>query len=212
MICWSVQNMNLPVWMDAKKKGLPPPGKPRGCKMVQIPKLQFDYVRVAPTPATEPPTPTSDAAQDHISNPYRNSLFHRHMNPILRYVAKVHWLRNGKDIVSPELYTEGYPYFVRGRDSLRTHIFTLFQSQLVLYDGAMGAMIQNYAKWNMLEDEELRGDRFMNWTCNVKGKNDMLSISQSQVIQEIYRQCLEIGGSNIICTNTFSYTTIAMAD
>jgi 5-methyltetrahydrofolate--homocysteine methyltransferase len=109
----------------------------------------------------------------------------------------------------PELYTEGYPYFVRGRDSLRTHASTLFQSQIVLYDGAM---IQNYAKRNKLDDEELRGDRFMNWTCNVKGKNDMLSISQSQVIQEIYRQYLEIGGSNIIGPNTFSYTTIAMDD
>jgi hypothetical protein len=58
--------------VDAKKKGLPWPRKPRG-RMVQIPKLQFDYDRVAPTPATEPPTPTSDTARDHIPNPYRIS-------------------------------------------------------------------------------------------------------------------------------------------
>jgi hypothetical protein len=45
-----------PACVDAKKKSLPPPGKPRGCKMVQIPKLQFDYDRVAPTPAAEPPS------------------------------------------------------------------------------------------------------------------------------------------------------------
>jgi 5-methyltetrahydrofolate--homocysteine methyltransferase len=52
-----------------------------------------------------------------------------------------------------------------------------------------------------------------NWTSHVKGNNnDMLSISQPQVIQDIYRQYLEIGGSNIIGTNTFSSTTIAMAD
>jgi hypothetical protein len=44
-----------PACVDAKKKGLPPPRKPRG-KMAQIPKLQFDFDQVAPTPATEPPT------------------------------------------------------------------------------------------------------------------------------------------------------------
>jgi 5-methyltetrahydrofolate--homocysteine methyltransferase len=65
-----------------------------------------------------------------------------------------------------------------------------------------------------LAEEELCGDRFMkNWTCHVKGNNnDMLSISQPQVIQDIYRQYLEIGGSNIFGTNTFSSTTFAMAD
>jgi hypothetical protein len=80
-------------------------------------------------------------------------------------------------IHSPELYTEGYPYFVRGRDRLRTHVYTLFQSQIIFYDGAMGTMIRNYAKRNMLEEEELRGDMFINWTCNVKGNNDIYTSS-----------------------------------
>jgi 5-methyltetrahydrofolate--homocysteine methyltransferase len=85
---------------------------------------------------------------------------------------------------------------------LRTSVSTVFQSQIVFYDGAMGTMMQNYTKRNKLE-EELCGGRLMNWTCNVKGNNDMSSISQPQVIQDIYRQYLEIGGSNIIGTNTF---------
>jgi 5-methyltetrahydrofolate--homocysteine methyltransferase len=70
----------------------------------------------------------------------------------------------------------------------------------------------NYAKRNKLEEEEICGDRLMNWTCNVKGNNDMSSISPPQVIQDIYRQYLEIGGSNIIGANTFSSTTNAVAD
>jgi len=63
-----------------------------------------------------------------------------------------------------------------------------------------------------LEEAEFRGEKFKEWGCNVKGNNDMLSITQPDLIQGIYRQYLEIGGSNFIGTNTFSSTTIAMAD
>ena len=88
-----------------------------------------------------------------------------------------------------------YPHFVRGRDSLRTYITTLFQSQIAIYDGAMGTMIQNYGKRNKLDEAEYRGDRFKDWPCPVKGNNDMLSISQPHIIQGIYREYLEVGGS-----------------
>ena len=110
-----------------------------------------------------------------------------------------------------ELYPSEFPYFVRGRDSLRQYITSLFTSQIAMYDGAMGTMIQNYAKRNTLGEEEFRGERFKDWTCPVKGNNDMLSISQPHIIQGIYRQYLE-AGSHMIGTNTFSSTTIAMAD
>merc|ERR1712238_584564 len=80
-----------------------------------------------------------------------------------------------------------------------------------LYDG-MGTMIQNYSKKNRMEEEEYRGEKFKDWNCPVKGNNDMLSISQPDVIQGIYREYLEVGGSDMIGTNTFSSTTIAMAD
>jgi len=76
----------------------------------------------------------------------------------------------------------------------------------------MGTMIQNYAKKNRLEEEEFRGEKFKDWSCNVKGNNDMLSISAPDIIRNIYREYLEVGGSQLIGTNTFSSTTIAMAD
>ena len=81
-----------------------------------------------------------------------------------------------------------------------------------MYDGAMGTMIQNYGKKNKLGEDEYRGERFKDWSCNVKGNNDMLSMTMPQVIKGIYLEYLEVGGSNMIGTNTFSSTTIAMAD
>jgi len=110
------------------------------------------------------------------------------------------------------LYPESFPHFVRGRDSLREYITKLFTSKIAAYDGAMGTMIQNYSKKNRLDEEEYRGEKFKDWSCHVKGNNDMLSISQPDIIQGIYRGYLEIGGSDMIGTNTFSSTTIAMAD
>jgi len=177
-----------------------------------FPRKEFDYDKLPPREATEPPLPTSDAAQNHVPNPYRNSnLVHE---KILAERAKS---TLGPDVAidwsqDPDTYPQGFPHFVRGRDSLREHITQLFTSRIAIYDGAMGTMIQNYAKRNKLEEEEYRGETFTDWTCNVKGNNDMLSISQPHVIQDIYRQYLEIGGSDIIGTNTFSSTTIAMAD
>ena len=113
---------------------------------------------------------------------------------------------------SDTLYPEGFPYYVRGRDSLRTYITKLFTSEITLYDGAMGTMIQNYAKKNKLEEEEYRGERFADWKCNVKGNNDLLTLTQPQIIKGIYKQYLQDGGSRLIGTNTFSGTTIAQAD
>jgi 5-methyltetrahydrofolate--homocysteine methyltransferase len=95
---------------------------------------------------------------------------------------------------------------------LREYITSLFSSEIAIYDGAMGTMIQNYSKRNRLEEEEYRGDRFLNWPCAVKGNNDMLSISQPKIIQDIYLAYLEEGGAQLLGTNTFSGTTIAMAD
>ena len=73
-------------------------------------------------------------------------------------------------------------------------------------------MIQNYAKKNKLKEEEYRGERFANWSCNTKGDSDHLSITQPHIIKGIYKEYLEVGGSDLIGTNTFSSTTIAMTD
>ncbi len=78
---------------------------------------------------------------------------------------------------------------------------------ILILDGAMGTMIQKYN----LTEEDYRGEQFRDWAYPVKGNNDMLSITKPSVIDEIHRQYLE-AGADIIETNTFSSTTIAMAD
>ena len=197
--------------IDARKKGVPPPRKPRG-KMPKLPRLQFDYDKVEPVPATEPPLPTSDAAQNHVPNSYLNSKLTHEKIAAIRAKA-TNLTKPNLDFSQPsDTYPESFPHFVRGRDSLREYITTLFTSRIALYDGAMGTMIQNYAKRNRLEEEEYRGERFADWKCSMKGNNDQLSITQPQIISGIYKAYLEEGGSDLIGTNTFSSTTIAMAD
>ena len=199
--------------IDARKKGLPLPRKPRK-NLVQHPRLTFPYDNIAPTPAVEPPLPVSDAAKNHVPNPYINSSLTHEKIAAVR--AKSTLPAEKKDQIdynqSTDAYPPAFPHYVRGRDSLRQYITQLFTTQIAIYDGAMGTMIQNYAKRNKLDEEEYRGERFKDWNCNVKGNNDMLSITQPQIISGIYRQYLEEGGSNLIGTNTFSSTTIAMAD
>ena len=196
---------------EAKKKGFSIPRKPRG-KIKNIPRKRFSWDTDEKTPQKEPPSPVTDAARNHVPNSYLNSnLTHE---KIMTERAKS---TCGKEVnidyaQDPNLYPESFPYFVRGRDSLREYITSLFTSQIAIYDGAMGTMIQNYSKKSKLEEEEYRGEKFKVWGCNVKGNNDMLSITQPHIIKGIYRQYLEIGGSNMIGTNTFSSTTIAMAD
>ncbi len=177
-----------------------------------LPRKTFDYDHVEPKPAVEPPLPSSEAAQNHTPNPYMNSkLTHEKVQEIR--AKRTNPGEINIDYAQPtDLYPESFPHFVRGRDSVREYITALFTSQIAIYDGAMGTMIQNYSKRNRLEEEEYRGDRFLDWSCNVKGNNDMLSITQPHVIKGIYTAYLEEGGSNMIGTNTFSSTTIAMAD
>ncbi|MGH2566446.1 MAG: homocysteine S-methyltransferase family protein, partial [Ginsengibacter sp.] len=79
--------------------------------------------------------------------------------------------------------------------------------RILIIDGAMGTMIQRYK----LEEKDFRGERFENWHRDVKGNNDLLSITQPQVIEAIHREYLK-AGADIIETNTFSSTSIAQAD
>ncbi|MGH2649043.1 MAG: homocysteine S-methyltransferase family protein [Ginsengibacter sp.] len=79
--------------------------------------------------------------------------------------------------------------------------------RILIIDGAMGTMIQRYK----LEEKDFRGERFENWHKDVKGNNDLLSITQPQVIEAIHREYLK-AGADIIETNTFSSTSIAQAD
>lgn len=79
--------------------------------------------------------------------------------------------------------------------------------RILIIDGAMGTMIQQYK----LEEEDYRGERFKDWHKDVKGNNDLLSLSQPKIIQAIHNEYLK-AGADIIETNTFSSTSIAQAD
>ncbi len=81
------------------------------------------------------------------------------------------------------------------------------QKRILVIDGAMGTMIQRHK----LTEEDYRGTRFANWHSDVKGNNDLLCITQPDIITGIHLQYLE-AGADIIETNTFSSTSIAMAD
>ena len=80
-------------------------------------------------------------------------------------------------------------------------------NRILILDGAMGTMIQRYK----LEEWDYRGARFKDWHLDVKGNNDLLSITQPHIIKEIHKQYLA-AGTNIIETNTFSSQVISMAD
>src|ERR1043166_2384788 len=81
------------------------------------------------------------------------------------------------------------------------------EKRILVIDGAMGTMIQQYK----LEEKDYRGKRFADWHKDLKGNNDLLSITQPQIIKSIHKEYLK-AGADIIETNTFSGTTIAMAD
>ena len=81
------------------------------------------------------------------------------------------------------------------------------QERILVMDGAMGTMIQRHK----LTEADYRGTRFANWHSDVKGNNDLLCITQPAIITGIHLQYLE-AGADIIETNTFSSTSIAMAD
>lgn len=86
-------------------------------------------------------------------------------------------------------------------------IRNLLSERILVLDGAMGTMIQRYK----LTEEDYRGNRFKDWHTDVKGNNDLLSITRPDVIKAIHKEYLR-AGSDIIETNTFSSTSIAQAD
>jgi 5-methyltetrahydrofolate--homocysteine methyltransferase len=79
--------------------------------------------------------------------------------------------------------------------------------RILVLDGGMGTMIQGYR----LSEDDFRGERFADWPCDLKGNNDLLVLSKPHVIAEIHNAYFE-AGADIVETNTFNSTTIAMAD
>src|SRR6186713_468924 len=90
---------------------------------------------------------------------------------------------------------------------MKKNIREILKQRILIIDGAMGTMIQRHK----LEEADYRGEKFKDWHTDVKGNNDLLSITQPDIIVGIHREYLE-AGADIIETNTFSSTVIAQAD
>ena len=86
-------------------------------------------------------------------------------------------------------------------------LYDVIKERILVLDGAMGTMIQTYN----LKEEDFRGERFKNYPSLLKGNNDLLSITQPQIISEIHKKYLD-SGADILETNTFSSNSISMAD
>ncbi|MFL7034501.1 methionine synthase [Vibrio lentus] len=91
--------------------------------------------------------------------------------------------------------------------NVRQKIEALLKQRILLIDGGMGTMIQDYK----LEEQDYRGERFADWHSDLKGNNDLLVLTQPKLIKGIHTEYLE-AGADILETNTFNATTIAMAD
>jgi len=87
------------------------------------------------------------------------------------------------------------------------NIIEILSKKILVLDGAMGTMIQQYK----FSESDYRGDRFKNHPSSVQGNNDLLSLTQPEAIKTIHEKYLEVG-ADIIETNTFSSTSIGMAD
>lgn len=83
----------------------------------------------------------------------------------------------------------------------------ILEERILVLDGAMGTMLQRYK----FSEADFRGERFKDWPYPLQGNNDLLSLTKPEAIAEVHRKYLE-AGADILETNTFSSTTIAMAD
>ena len=93
------------------------------------------------------------------------------------------------------------------RDERITALEAQSKERILILDGAMGTQIQGFN----FSEEDFRGDRFADWPKPLKGNNDLLNLTRPDAIIEIHRRYIE-AGADMIETNTFSATTIAMAD
>ena len=89
----------------------------------------------------------------------------------------------------------------------KPYIKELLEKRVLVLDGAMGTMIQLHHP----TEEDYRGERFKNFDHSLKGNNDLLTLTQPGMIQDIHRQYL-LAGSDIIETNTFNANRISLAD
>ena len=88
-----------------------------------------------------------------------------------------------------------------------SNIYKALQERILVLDGAMGTMLQAYK----FTESDFRGERFKDYPTSLQGNNDLLSITQPHAIKAVHAKYFE-AGADIVETNTFSGTTIAMAD
>jgi 5-methyltetrahydrofolate--homocysteine methyltransferase len=117
------------------------------------------------------------------------------------YISKK--IKYYKKLIPSDYKTEGIFYCINYMNTIQQEL----EKRVLVIDGAMGSMIQQYK----LEEKDFRGKRFADWSKDLQGNNDLLSITQPQIIKTIHKEYLK-AGADIIETNTFSATTIAMAD
>ena len=86
-------------------------------------------------------------------------------------------------------------------------LYKALKERVLILDGAMGTMLQRYK----FTEADFRGERFKDWPVSVQGNNDLLSLTQPDAIAEVHAKYFA-AGADIVETNTFSGTTIAMAD
>jgi len=93
------------------------------------------------------------------------------------------------------------------RDQRIQKLHETLKQRILILDGATGTMIQRHK----LDEAAYRGERFADWPSDLKGNNDLLAITQPEIIRGIHEQYLD-AGADIIETNTFNSTRVAMAD
>ncbi len=104
-------------------------------------------------------------------------------------------------------YSEGVVNPSHPRPDVTAELTALLRSRILVLDGAMGTMIQRHT----LSEAEYRGERFADWPSDLKGNNDLLVLTQPDIIRGIHREYLD-AGSDIVETNTFNAQRISLAD
>ena len=95
----------------------------------------------------------------------------------------------------------------KSTSEVKSNILQAIKERILVLDGAMGTMLQRYN----FSEEDFRGERFKDFPHSLKGNNDLLSITQPEAVKEVHRKYFQ-AGADIVETNTFSGTTIGMAD
>src|SRR5579862_5488499 len=94
-----------------------------------------------------------------------------------------------------------------GEAAARHAFLALLERRIAVLDGAMGTMLQRHR----LCEEDFRGARFADWSRDVRGNNDLLTLTQPQLVAQIHRDYLD-AGADVVTTNTFNSSAISQAD